>query len=148
MAVSIPSAMPNPRDVNELYPDFDDWALRNGYVRDHFSGEVQIPASAEHTLIDLTVPAGETWYRRTMWYAVSGGRVAEFKVYRTMPGKAGKYFNRVVLHPLYQPTEQINTAGKYPAGSRFWVSVKPDMLARATDLVTTRLLYVALPWEE
>lgn len=138
----------NPGNINALYPDFDDWALRNGHVRDAFSGEVQIPVSGEATLIDLIVPEKQTWYRRATWYSVTGGRVAEFKVYRTPPGGTEAYFNRIALHPLYHPTEQVDTAGKYPAGSRFRITVKPDSGAGVADKVTVRLLYIVLPWEE
>lgn len=133
-------------EKSTLTNGFDDWALRNGYFKDAFSGEVQIPTIAPASLLDLTVPAGQTWYRRHMWYTNSGGRVARFKIHRRFPAGAHEYFNRTVLQPNL--TEEIETFGKYPAGSRIWITIEPERAAGVSDTVTARLLYIALPWEE
>ncbi len=126
--------------------NFDQWAMRNGYLFDAFSGEKQIHATNEVTLLDLTVPKGQTWYRRFAWYTAVGARVGRFKVHRTYPPKPEEYFNLVVVPA--NDTHEIETVGKYPAGSSLRVSVRSDPLAISSDLVTARVLYVALPWEE
>ncbi len=129
-----------------LQNDFDQWAMRNGYLFDAFSGEWPTPTAGEMTLLKLTVPAGQTWYRRGAWYTVAGSRPGQFKAWRTLPPKGEEALNLVVVPA--NSTRDIETMGKYPAGSSFRLSVKPDPLAVAGDVVTARLLYVALPWEE
>ncbi len=129
-----------------MAPTFEEWATRNGYMGEHFSGELAVPTATESTLIDLTVPAGQTWYRRRTWYSVEGARTGRFKLYRTLPGQAETYHNLVVVRN--NDSAERKTYGKYPAGSRIRIATKPDPLAAAGDLVTARVQFVKVPWAE
>ncbi len=152
MPVFNTAQMPNPQPVTfastigSIMPTFEEWATRNGYVSEHFSGELPVPTAAEGPLWDLTVPAGQTWYRRRTWYSVEGARTGRFKFYRQLPGQAETYNNLVVVRN--NESIALETYGKYPAGSRMRVTVKPDALAAAGDLVSARVQFIKLPWVE
>ncbi len=133
-------------DIASAMPSFEEWAVRNGYVGEHFSGELAVPTAAEASLLDLAVPAGQTWYRRRAWYSVEGSRTGRFKFYRTLPGNAETYNNLVVVRN--NESVALETYGKYPAGSRIRITVKPDTVAAAGDLVTARVQFIKLPWVE
>lgn len=133
-------------EKSSLMPTFEEWAVRNGFIGEHFSGEVAVPTATETNLINVLVPAGETWYRRRTWYSVVGARVGQFKFYRTLPGQAETYQNLVVVRN--NDSVERETYGKYPAGSRTRFTVKPDALAAAGDLVSARVQFIKLPWAE
>ncbi|MDP9474819.1 MAG: hypothetical protein M3R38_03865 [Actinomycetota bacterium] len=126
--------------------DFDDWAMRNGYIVEWFSGDVPIPAAAAKTIVEVSVPAGRTWYRRQAFYTCVGARNAVFRAYRSDPGGVEKYVNKLPIRPYEEKT--LDVRAKYPAGSRFKVAIDPDALAVAGDQVTARIVWIALPWEE
>ncbi len=152
MGISNVASVPSPQAVTfastigSVVPTFEEWAARNGYMSEHFSGEVAVPTAAEANLINELVPAGQTWYRRRTWYSVAGARVGQFKFYRTLPGQAETYQNLVVVRNN-DSVERV-TYGKYPAGSRVRFTVKPDPLAAGGDLVTARVQLIKVPWAE
>ncbi len=147
-AVSIPNPMPVaiPNDRTALAQIFDEWAVRNGYVRETFSGEVAVPATGETNLINLVVPAGETWYRRRAWYTSAGSTACRFKLYRTIPPASEVYSNLVVVRN--NDTHEIEVNGKYPAGSRIRITVMAGGTVSVGDVATARIQYIALPWVE
>ncbi|MDP9474436.1 MAG: hypothetical protein M3R38_01835 [Actinomycetota bacterium] len=125
---------------------FDDWAMRNGYIMEWFSGDVQIPAANTKTLIEVSVPAGQTWYRRQAFYTCTGGRNAVFRAYRSDTDGIERYVNKLPIRPFEEKT--LDVRAKYPAGAKFRVSIDLDALAVAGDLVTARIVWITLPWEE
>ncbi len=133
-------------DKSSQTQTFEEWAVRNGYMGEHFSGEVAVPAAAETNLINVLVPDGQTWYRRRSWYSSEGARTGRFKFYRTLPGQAETYNNLVVVPN--NDSKPLETYGKYPAGSRIRIAVKPDGLAAAGDLVSARVQFIKVPWVE
>ncbi len=133
-------------DKSSQAQTFEEWAVRNGYMAEHFSGEVPVPAAAETTLWDQTVPTGHTWYRRRAWYSTEGTRTGRFKLYRTLPGQAETYTNLVVVRN--NESLALETYGKYPGGSRVRAAVKPDATAAAGDIVSARVQFIKLPWAE
>ncbi len=137
------SFSPSPEN---LMPTFEEWAARKGYLSEHFSGETAVPGTGETTLIDVTVPVGQTWYRRRTWYSADGTRPGRFKFYRTLPGQTETYSNLVVVPN--NDSAALETYGKYPAGSRIRIRVKADTLAGAGDLVSVRVQFIKLPWVE
>ncbi len=132
--------------LTSMMPTFEEWAVRNGYMGEHFSGELAVPTAAEANLLNLLVPDGQTWYRRRTWYSVEGARTGRFKFYRTLPTEVESYRNLVVVRN--NESIALETYGKYPAGSRVRFTVKPDALAAAGDLVTARVQFIKLPWAE
>jgi hypothetical protein len=152
MPVSNVATAPSPQPVTftsavgSVMPTFEEWAARNGYVSEHFSGELPVPTATEANLWDLTVPPGQTWYRRRTWYSVEGARTGRFKFYRALPGASETYNDLVVVRN--NESMALETYGKYPAGSRMRVTVKPDPLAAAGDLVSARVQFIKLPWVE
>ncbi len=152
MSISNIASIPNPlpvsfqSSISSQAPIFEEWAVRNGYMGEHFSGEVSVPTTGETNLINVVVPDGQTWYRRRTWYSVEGARTGRFKFYRTLPGQVEAYSNLVVVRNN-DSVERV-TYGKYPAGSRIRITVKPDALAGVGDLLTARVQFIKLPWAE
>lgn len=125
---------------------FDEYAARNGYQKDAFSGEVAVPATGESTLVDLTVPAGQTWYRRRGTYSVAGGRVGRFRRYRTPAGGAEVLRNTVLSEP--NTSDEFNAFEKYSAGDRLRITIVGNALAAAGDICSVHIQYIALPYVE
>lgn len=138
----------NPDGTAFLLPteSFVDWATRQGYVRNIFSGEIAIPAAGETNVIDLTVPAGETWYRKISWYSVVGAVSGRFRLYETPAGGIEAQQSRVVI-PTGQSME-LSANQKLNAGDRFRIAVMSATGAVATDTVSIRTNIIALPWVE
>ena len=149
-ATAILASGKNPDGTDFAMPveSFDEWAERNGYLQSVFSGEVVVPGSAgsETTLINVTVPAGQTWYQRYADYTASGSKPGQFKFYRTLPPAAEAYANLEVVPA--NSSHELVAHGKFPAGSGFRVTVKPSGTQNSSDIVTVRMVYVALPWAE
>lgn len=146
IAVSPSGAISVELRSGQSFDTFEEWAVRQGYITDAFSGEVPVPTTGETTMLDVTIPSGQTWYRRYAFYSVVGARVGRFKAYRTIPPAAEAYFNLQVVRS--NDSREIQTEGKYPTGSRFRVAVVADALAGAGDLVSARAIFIALPWVE
>ncbi len=133
-------------EQNQIAQTFDEYAARNGYQKDAFSGEIAVPTAGETTLINLLVPAGETWYRRRGTYAITGARVGRFRRYRTNSGGAEAERNMIV--------NQVNTSNefeafeKYSAGDRIRITIVADALAATGDLASVLIQYIALPFVE
>ncbi len=125
---------------------FDDWAMRSGYIMEWFSGDVQIPALGAKTVVEVVVPEGQTWYRRQAFYTCVGGRNAIFRAYRVNADGTEAYVNKLPIKPYEEKT--LDVRAKYPANSRFKVAIDPDGLAVAGDMVTARIVWITLPWEE
>lgn len=124
---------------------FDEWADRNGYVKSSFV-EAAYPTTAETTVIDVTVPEGETWYTRNLTVTASG-RQATYRIYRTEPGGVEAQVGRIACpNNGTQPNREGNP--KLLAGTRIRIRVLADALAAAGDRVSARLTTVRLPWSE
>ncbi len=126
---------------------FDQWAMRNGYWQEVFSGDVQVPSISPVTVIDTTIPDGQTWYRRQGFYTNIGSVNAVLRAYRTEKGTTvEKYVNRLPLKPFEEKT--LDVFAKYQSGTRFKVVMSPDGAALPKDTITARVVWIALPWEE
>ncbi len=133
-------------EQNQIAQTFDEYAARNGFQRDAFSGEIAVPTAGETTLINLLVPAGETWYRRRGVYAIVGARVGRFRRYRTNTGGVETMKNMVVLRN--NDSQEFESFEKYNAGDRIRVTIVADALAAAGDIASFHLQYIALPFVE
>lgn len=138
----------NPDGTTFFLPteSFEEYAARNGYIRDAYSGETPISATTDTTLLDLTVPAGETWYRRQGLYSVVGGRVGRFRRYRQNVGGVETLRNTILSEP--NTSDEFSSFEKYNAGDRMRFVLVANALAAAGDVASCHIQYIALPYVE
>lgn len=133
--------MPGSKEL--LAPDLIDWAARNGLLSENFSGEHKIPQQGdEKVLLELEVPEGQTWYSTTARYAVEGSRPARYRAWRVSPtGERTQVAHAVV--PANDMRDR-DTRGKWPAGAKVQITLKPDKDAKAGDLASVSIRFAKL----
>lgn len=134
----------NPPDKDGMAQSLVEWGARNGLISEGYSGEVRIDKHEETVLLDLEVPEGHTWYSTLAKYSVEGNCPARFRAYRVTPGGEKTQVAHAVLSP--NSSFDRDTRGKWPAGSRVVMTVKPDPKATSRDLVSIGIRFVKMPF--
>lgn len=122
---------------------FDAWAERRGFAKDSF-GEIAYPAATEVAILDITVPAGETWYIRKLISTTAAGRRARFRVLKTEPGGVEVHVGSIAC-PADDSVSVPLGSPKLLAGTRLRITILPDALAAAADRVSAALTTLRLP---
>lgn len=125
--------------------NFDLWALRKGYSKSYFSGEVTnpTPAAGPAEVGRLTVPAGHTYYLNQISVSSTGTRNNVYKILlliggsETFQDKVGFSGTDVRILPY---------AKKLIAGEQIRVTI--EGVSTPNGVSTISVSYLDLPWTE